>query len=147
MKFYYCYILYSPGEKNIYISYTEDLKKAVYQLSNGEFKETNKHRSWNLLWYSAFRTLQLAKDFTIFLKSEEGYKFLSKKLVSLTKNINFDNERPENAKTCPICGGAGKAANDLFFRGGKRYTKNITICLTCIGRGWIEKGKDTTINY
>lgn len=148
MQFYYCYILYSPGAKEIYISNTNDLKKAVLHHNNGEFKETSKHKPWNLLWYSAFRTEELAKEFVTFLKSSDGEMLLNTKLVLLTKNSDLNsNDRPENSKTCPICSGSGKAANDISFYRGNRYSKNITTCLTCIGKGWIEKEKDTTIKY
>ena len=138
MKFYYCYIIYSPQSKELHISSTDDLKRELQHHNDGKIKETEKNKPWNLLWYGSFRTHELAEDFYHFLNTTDGEIFLKKWLVSLESKQLHEEEKPINAKTCPVCGGSGKAANDMSFYRGNRYSKNVTTCLTCIEKGWVE---------
>lgn len=138
MKFYYCYILYSPQSKKLFISSTDDLKKELQHHNDGRISDTEKDKPWNLLWYGSFRTKRVAEEFEGYLYTPEGEKFMKKWLVSLESRQTHEEEKPANAKTCPVCGGSGKAANDMSFHRGNRYAKNITTCLTCVGKGYVE---------
>jgi len=78
---YYVYILKSKKDSTHYIGMTEDLVQ--------RFKEHNQHCSdyssskapFDLVWYSAFKTKQLALDFEKYLKSSSGFAFRNKHLI------------------------------------------------------------------
>lgn len=158
MKFYYAYILYSQQSKDYYISSAYDLKEALKLHNAGLIKHTKDRKPWELVWYSAFLSYKAAERFADFLESETGEEFYDKWLVSVMRDISIIRSspsaekqidekkikpqiKPENARTCPVCGGKGEAANDMAFYRGNRYSKNITICLTCRGKGWLDTNK------
>jgi len=142
MEFTYCYILYSPSSREFYISHTSDLRKEIKDHSEGKTYETRKGNPWNLVWYSAFRLEDQARDFVNYLKTNTGNSFMRLRLVSIKEvDIEKDEIKPASAKTCPICGGKGEAANDTAFYRGNRYSKNVTLCLTCMGKGWIDPSR------
>ncbi len=45
---------------------------------------------WKLVWYSAFESMQMAKDFELYLKSGSGKAFVYKRLVkvALSKDVS-----------------------------------------------------------
>lgn len=158
MKYYYTYIISSPQIKAFYISYTGDLKKELGLHNNGKISETSNNKPWKLTWYTAFLSEDRARRFAEFLNSNEGKIFRQKWIIDLdksSKNITSLRRissssptdptiygRPANSKTCPICGGGGKAANDMYFnRFGHRQSGKPTLCLTCMGKGWIDSNK------
>lgn len=82
---YYVYILKSSKSHILYYGYTTDLKKRVEEHNNGNTKFTKGHLPWKLIWYSAFKDKQKAKDFELYLKSGSGKAFAYKRLVALEK--------------------------------------------------------------
>lgn len=137
VKFYYVYVLYNQPKNFIYIGYSEDLRTRVISHNNGENKSTKAYIPLELIHYEAYKNKKDAKRRELYLKTNRGRTTLMTRLTEYFE----DNAKPKNARTCPICGGSGKAANDVAFYRGNRYSKNVTICLTCSGRGWIDSTK------
>jgi predicted GIY-YIG superfamily endonuclease len=79
---YYVYILYSSKSKNFYYGYTEDLRERFKEHNKGLSKATAPFRSWIIVFYAAFQTKKLAKDFERYIKSGSGKSFTYKRLVN-----------------------------------------------------------------
>lgn len=82
MPMYYVYILYSSKSENFYYGYTNDLKARRRLHNQGKVFATAPYRPWILVYYSAFDTEKLAKDFEVYLKSGSGKAFAYKRLVN-----------------------------------------------------------------
>jgi len=78
---YYIYILYSSKSQNFYYGYTEDLKKRFKEHNGGFSKATAPFRPWILVFFAAFQTKKLAKNFELYLKSGSGKAFAYKRLL------------------------------------------------------------------
>ena len=78
---YYVYILWSSKSKNFYYGYTEDLKKRIKQHNDGISFATKPYRPWKLVFYAAFDSMNLAKDFERYIKTGSGKAFAYKRLV------------------------------------------------------------------
>lgn len=137
MKFYYVYVLHNSSKNFIYIGYSEDLKTRYESHNNGQNKSTKAYVPLELIHYEAYKNMSDAKRREEYLKTNRGRTTL----IIMLKEYFEKNSKPSTKKTCPICGGAGKAANDMFFKYGQRYSKNVTFCPTCRGKGWIEPPK------
>jgi len=79
---YYVYILWSSKSKNFYYGYTEDLKTRIKQHNDGLSFATKPYRPWKLVFYAAFDSMILAKDFERYTKTGSGKAFVYKRLVS-----------------------------------------------------------------
>ncbi|MBI4708701.1 MAG: GIY-YIG nuclease family protein [Candidatus Portnoybacteria bacterium] len=79
---FYVYILYSLKSKNFYYGYTEDLRKRLGEHNNGFSKATAPFRPWTLVFYAAFQTKKLAKDFERYIKSGSGKALAYKRLLN-----------------------------------------------------------------
>lgn len=53
---FYVYALLSDQNKDIYIGYSEDLKKRFNEHNNGLVKATKGYRPWKLVYYKAYVT-------------------------------------------------------------------------------------------
>jgi predicted GIY-YIG superfamily endonuclease len=71
-------------------------KGELYGMSKNLLQRTNDHQSGKvittsksslrkLVWYGAFETQELAKDFEIYLKSNSGHALRNKRLVRLSR--------------------------------------------------------------
>ncbi|HLA48127.1 MAG TPA: GIY-YIG nuclease family protein, partial [Nitrospinota bacterium] len=69
---YYTYILWSQKSKDFYYGYSEDLKKRFEEHNKGLSQSTAPYRPWKLVFYAAFETQKLAKDFEKYLKTGSG---------------------------------------------------------------------------
>lgn len=78
---YYTYILKSLKTDKFYFGWTNDLKKRLTQHNNAQNRSTKSGIPWKLVFYSAFETEILAKDFERYLKSGSGRAFANKRLL------------------------------------------------------------------
>jgi putative endonuclease len=53
---YYVYALLSMKNQDLYIGYSEDLRKRFQEHNSGRVKATKANRPWNLVYYESFRT-------------------------------------------------------------------------------------------
>lgn len=139
MKFHYVYILHNQPKDFIYIGYSEDLKSRYESHNKGENKSTKAYLPLELIHYEAYKNKDDAKRREDYLKTNKGRTTLKTMLSEYFE----ENSKPPTARTCPICGGKGQAANDMGFYMGNRYSKNESICLTCRGKGWIVPKTET----
>jgi len=81
MVMFYTYILKSSKSNLFYTGWTTDLQKRVKQHNSGESFASKPYRPWTLVYYSAFETEKLAKDFERYLKSGSGKAFSRKRFL------------------------------------------------------------------
>lgn len=79
---YYTYILKSSKSGKSYTGWTTDLKRRFQEHNSGQSFATKPYLPWKLVYYCAFETEKLAKDFELYLKSGSGKAFANKRLVS-----------------------------------------------------------------
>ncbi|HBA27198.1 MAG TPA: hypothetical protein DCY98_07400 [Nitrospinae bacterium] len=79
---YYTYILWSQKSKDFYYGYSEDLKKRFEEHNKGLSQSTAPYRPWKLVFYAAFETQKLAKDFEKYLKTGSGKAFAYKRFLN-----------------------------------------------------------------
>ena len=78
---YYVYILKSSIDNSKYIGATSNLKNRLIEHNNGETKTTKSKAPYNLIWYSAFVSKELAYSFEKYLKSSSGHAFTNKHFI------------------------------------------------------------------
>lgn len=78
--FYYVYIL-KLSNNDLYIGYTEDLKRRYSEHKDGFERTTKKFLPCELIFYTAFKSKYKALDFEKYLKSGSGHAFRKKHLV------------------------------------------------------------------
>lgn len=77
--YYYVYILRSINyPKEIYIEYTEDLKKRIKKHNEGGSPHTSKYKPWKIETAISFTEKEKARKFEKYLKSHSGRAFISK---------------------------------------------------------------------
>lgn len=82
---YYVYVIQSlKYTTQIYIGYTQDLKKRINHHNSGGSFHTSKFKPWKLLFYLAFTNKITALEFEKYLKSNSGRAFMNKHLISKT---------------------------------------------------------------
>ena len=86
VRMYYTYILRSSKSDIFYYGYTRGLRRRLLEHNSGQTKFTKGHAPWKLVWYCAFESLQMAKDFELYLKSGSGKAFVYKRLVAVAKD-------------------------------------------------------------
>ncbi|MDA2923004.1 GIY-YIG nuclease family protein [Patescibacteria group bacterium AH-259-L07] len=79
---FYVYILWSSKSKNFYFGYTDNLKERINEHTKGLVKSTKPQRPWRLVFYAAFETKKLAKDFERYLKTGSGKAFAYKRFLN-----------------------------------------------------------------
>lgn len=89
-RMYYTYILRSSKSNILYYGYTHDLKKRLVEHNTGQTKFTKAHMPWSLVWYCAFESQRMAKDFELYLKSGSGKAFVYKRLVAVAKDVDVN---------------------------------------------------------
>lgn len=81
-KMYYVYILQSEKfEDQFYYGSTSDLHNRLKSHNNGQSPHTSKFKPWKVVWYSAFESTNVARDFEKYLKTASGKAFLRKRLT------------------------------------------------------------------
>jgi len=78
---YYVYIIRSKSGEHLYTGWTPDLKRRLQFHNAGKSKYTKAYVPWELIYYSAFETQALAKQFEKYLKTGSGKAFLYKRLI------------------------------------------------------------------
>ncbi len=77
---YYVYLIRSAlDSKQIYIGYTEDLKKRMAAHNRGESRHTAKYKPWELVGYHAFSDKNKAREFEYYLKTGSGQAVAKKR--------------------------------------------------------------------
>jgi len=78
---FYTYILRSSKSDLLYTGYTSDLRKRVEEHNKGLSFASKPYAPFKLVFYAAFDSKRLAKDFELYLKSGSGKAFVNKRLV------------------------------------------------------------------
>ena len=78
---YYVYILKSSKSGQVYTGWTTDIKQRLNSHNSGENQATKHGMPWIVIYYSAFSTEKLAKDFEQYLKTGSGIAFARKRLI------------------------------------------------------------------
>lgn len=77
---YYVYILESQKDKDLYIGFTEDLKKRVVAHNDGLNTSTAYRRPLSLIYYEGYSSAVDARKREKFLKSGRGHEVIYKQL-------------------------------------------------------------------
>ncbi len=91
MNFYYVYVLVSLKDNNLYIGYTDNLKRRLKQHTNGRTKSLKLRQPLKLVYFEAFINKKDAQEKEKFYKSGRGHEVLYKVLKQTLKeykNIN-----------------------------------------------------------
>jgi len=78
--FVYVYVLESFKNGNLYIGYTEDLKKRFKEHNRGLVLSTKPYVPWQILHYEAYRNKKDAKRREKYLKTNQGSRLLKRML-------------------------------------------------------------------
>ena len=79
---YYVYFLKSlKNPHQSYIGYTTNIDERLETHNSGGSIHTAKYRPWELLFYIAFKNIQEAKNFELYLKTPSGKAFFKKRLL------------------------------------------------------------------
>jgi putative endonuclease len=79
---YYFYILQSHKYHKLYLGYTGNLKKRIYEHNNGKNKSTKSYFPYELIYYCAFKNKQDAIGCEKYLRTTAGWK----RIRSMLKN-------------------------------------------------------------
>lgn len=82
---FYVYFLRSlKNPKQSYIGYSTNIEDRLETHNSGGSIHTSKYRPWELIYYSAFKNSDEAKEFETYLKSSSGKAFALKRLLPKT---------------------------------------------------------------
>ena len=73
---FYVYYLKSQKYNQNYIGYTEDLKTRLKRHNDGLVQSTKPYRTWELIFYEAYKNKKDAKRRECYLKTTKGRKTL-----------------------------------------------------------------------
>jgi len=97
---YYVYVLFSFKDKGLYIGYSTDLKKRLFQHAKNKVSSTKLRTPFKLIHYEYFIDIKDAKMREIFLKSGYGRKQLDQilkktfeKYLKSSSGFAFRNKR------------------------------------------------------
>lgn len=78
----YVYIIRSIDyPEQVYVGYTKDLKKRLYNHNSGTTHHTEKYKPWKIVMYVAFECEKKARAFEKYLKSHSGRSFAQKRFL------------------------------------------------------------------
>ena len=78
---FYAYILQSVANpEEHYRGSTSDLRRRLADHNAGKCIHTAKFKPWKVVFYAAFETIELARDFERYLKSGSGHAFAKRHL-------------------------------------------------------------------
>lgn len=79
--FYYTYILESElKNKELYIGFTQDLRKRLKEHNEGLNKSTKRYLPWKLIYYEACLNINDAKRREKYFKTSQGRRLLKRRL-------------------------------------------------------------------
>ena len=79
---FYVYIIRSiKCEDQIYIGFTENIKRRIKEHNIAENGHTAKHKPWKLIHVLVFFHKKKALDFETYLKTSSGKAFMRKRLI------------------------------------------------------------------
>ena len=81
---YYVYVLYLKND-DLYIGYTDDLKKRIIYHQNGQSKFTRPYRPIKLIYYEAYLAKEDATKREYYLKTSQQRELLRRKLQNSLK--------------------------------------------------------------
>jgi len=78
--FFYVYILKSKKSKDLYIGYTNDLRKRIKEHNQGLNRSTKPFLPWQLIYYEACLDEKDAKRREKYFKTNQGRRLLKRRL-------------------------------------------------------------------
>ena len=84
-KFYYVYVLQSEKDGNLYVGYTDDLKKRMNEHNSGRVPSTKNRTPLKLVYYEACLNQQDATKRENYLKTTWGKRFINSRLEQYLK--------------------------------------------------------------
>jgi putative endonuclease len=78
--FFYVYVLESLKNKDIYIGYTNDLRKRVKEHNQGLSKSTKPYAPWKLIYYEACLNREDTQRREKYFKTSQGRRLLKRRL-------------------------------------------------------------------
>ena len=79
-KWYFTYVLRSKKDLNLYIGWTDDLKKRVESHNNGRVKATAERRPLELIYFEAGRSKKKAIHREKYFKTGFGRRYLKNRI-------------------------------------------------------------------
>ena len=83
---FYVYILRSKKDKNLYVGFTNDLRRRLQEHNSGLNKSTEYRRPFELIYYEAYKSEKDAR------KREENLKLFGRALGGLKRRISSSLE-------------------------------------------------------
>ncbi len=80
IMFWYVYVLENSRTKNLYIGYTNDLRKRLKEHNRGLNFSTKPYRPWQVIHYEAYLNKEDAKRRENYLKTNQGSRLLKRML-------------------------------------------------------------------
>jgi putative endonuclease len=79
-KFYYVYVLQSETDRDLYVGYTDDLKKRLNDHNKGKVPSTKNRTPLKLVYYEACLNQQDATKRENYLKTTWGRRYINSRL-------------------------------------------------------------------
>ena len=79
---FFVYILRSKRDENLYIGYTDDLRRRMQEHNSGKNQSTKFRRPFELIYYEAYRAKKDAKE------REQNLKLFGRALGGLKRRIS-----------------------------------------------------------
>jgi len=79
-KFYYVYVLQSENDRDLYVGYTDDLKKRLNDHNKGKVPSTKNRTPLKLVYYEACLNQQDATKRENYLKTTWGRRYINSRL-------------------------------------------------------------------
>lgn len=84
---YYAYVLENQNDGSLYIGFTDNLKRRLFEHQNGKGARTTRlKKEWKLIYFEGYLNKMDAVGREKFLKSGSGRKYIKKQLVNYLKN-------------------------------------------------------------
>ena len=80
-EMYYVYILKSKKDNSLYVGYTNDVERRVWEHNNSKVGYTKGSKPWSLIYYESFISLEDAKQ------REKNLKYFGKAFGQLKRRI------------------------------------------------------------
>jgi len=78
---FYVYVLENQNDKSLYIGFTDNLRRRVFEHNNGQGGRTTKlKKGWGLIYFEGYLLKKDALGREKFLKGGSGRKYLRKQL-------------------------------------------------------------------
>jgi putative endonuclease len=80
-NFHYVYVLKSLSDGNLYVGYTNDLRRRMEQHNDGSVRSTANRRPLELVYYEACRSREDATKREKYLKTAWGKRYIKSRLA------------------------------------------------------------------